>query len=133
MSKFYGITKVNSRGQIVIPKEARDDFDFFQSENLIMLVGVMSHSKDAMLLMKAERWYRTPETAPIKDEKKHKFGGSSKIAPRGQLVIPKKVREELSIVEGTQILLLSHDKTQSLILAKLNEKTIGEWANNLIS
>ncbi len=132
MTKFYGVTTVNNRGQIVVPKQARIDFEITQGEAIILLMGLLSHSKDAMLLMKAEDWYGIPESDPIKDQKKHKFGGSSKIAQRGQVVIPKMIRQELNIIEGTQILLLSHEKTQSLILAILNENTMGEWANNLI-
>lgn len=133
MTKFYGVTKVNTRGQIVISKEARKDFKIENGANVILLMGVLSHSKDAILLMKAEDWYGIPGTDPIKDPKKHKIGGNSKIAERGQVVIPKMVRNELNIVEGTQILLLSHEKTQSLILAVLNENTMGEWANNIIA
>lgn len=133
MSKFYGIAKINTRGQIVIPKDARSDYFIDPGDNLVLLKGVLPHSKDAMLLMRAEEWYKIPEDAPIKDKNKHIYVDILKIAERGQIVIPKKLRDELAITDGTQILILSHEKTKSIILAILNSNRIGEWAENLVS
>lgn len=36
-NKFIGISKVGERGQIVIPKEARDMFDIKPGDNIIVL------------------------------------------------------------------------------------------------
>ena len=47
---FYGSVTVGERGQIVIPKEARDAFNFQPGDRLI-LVG---HSKKGLMLAKAD-------------------------------------------------------------------------------
>ena len=132
MNHFYGVVKANSRGQIGIPKQAREDLGFSSGDNLAFLVGVLPHSTDAIMLMKAEDWYGVPESAPIKNSKNHKFGGLVKLAERGQIVIPKKVREQFGIISGLQILVLSHEKTHSLVLALLNQDALGKWAENMI-
>lgn len=132
MNKFYGVVKLNSRSQIGIPKQAREDFQISSGDSLALLMGILPHSKDALMLMKAEQWFSLPDGAPIKNNTKHEFTGLVKIAERGQIVIPKKVRTQLGITPGMQILILSHEKTQSIILAILNQDTIGNWAANLI-
>ena len=132
LNKFYGVVKVNSRGQIGIPKQTREDFEFSSGDNLALLVGVLPHSKDAMLLMKADEWYGIPESAPIKNSKNHEFVCFVKLAERGQIVIPKKIRDKYEIEKGLQILILSHDKTDSVILALLNQDSLGKWAANMI-
>ncbi len=132
LNKFYGVVKVNSRGQIGIPKKTREDFEFSSGDNLALLVGVLPHSKDAMMLMKAEEWYGLPDSAPLKNSKNHEFIGLVKIAERGQIVIPKKIRSQYGIETGLQILVLSHEKTHSVILALLNQKSLGKWASNMI-
>ncbi len=132
MNNFYGVVKVNSRGQIGIPKQAREDFDFSSGDNLALLVGGLPHSKDAMMLMKAEAWYGLPDSAPIKNSKNQEFFGLVKLAERGQIVIPKKIRSQHGITVGLQILVLSHEKTNSLILALLNQDSLGKWAANMI-
>lgn len=48
--QFYGLVAVGERGQIVIPKEARRDFNLKQSDKLI----VMGRSGGPLILMKAE-------------------------------------------------------------------------------
>ncbi len=132
MNKFYGVAKINSRGQICIPKQAREDFRIIAGENVALLIGVLPHSKDAMMLLNAEKWYKMPESAPLKNSKNHEFVGLLKVAERGQIVIPKKVRDTLGITQGLQILILSHEKTQSIVLALLNQDAIGKWAENMI-
>lgn len=132
MNNFYGVVKVNSRGQIGIPKQAREDFELISGDNLALLVGVLPHSKDAIMLMKAEEWYGLSDSVPIKNSKNHEFIGLLKIAERGQIVIPKKVREKFSISPGLQILVLSHKKTHSIILALLNQDALGKWAENMM-
>ena len=132
MNKFYGVVKLNSRSQIGIPKQAREDFKISSGDNLALLMGILPHSKDALMLMKAEQWFSLPEDAPIKNNANHGFSGLVKIAERGQIVIPKKVRLQLGIIPGMQILILSHEKTQGIILAILNQDAIGKWAANLI-
>ncbi|MHA1721386.1 MAG: AbrB/MazE/SpoVT family DNA-binding domain-containing protein [Promethearchaeota archaeon] len=132
LNKFYGVVKINSRGQIGIPKQAREDFNFCSGDNLAILVGVLPHSKDAIMLIKADEWYGLPDSAPIKNLKNHKFVGLVKLAERGQIVIPKKLRSKHGIESGMQILVLSHDKTHSLILALLNPDSLGQWASNMI-
>lgn len=47
---FFGSVTVGERGQIVIPKEARDAFNFQPGDRLI-LVG---HSKKGLMLAKAD-------------------------------------------------------------------------------
>lgn len=131
-NKFYGVAKFNERGQIVLPKEAREDFHFFPKDSLAILAGVLPHSKDAFLLMKAELWYSLSTSAPIKDIQKHQFGGLVTVADRGQIVIPKTLRDQYHIQEGMQAIILSHEKTHSIIIALLNNDRIGEWANSLI-
>jgi len=132
MNKFYGVVKLNSRSQIGIPKQAREDFNISSGDNLALLTGILPHSKDALMLMKAEQWFSLPEDAPINKSTNHEFAGLVKIAERGQIVIPKKVRSQLEITPGVQILILSHEKTHSIILAILNQDSIGKWAANLM-
>ncbi len=132
MNKFYGVAKINSRGQIGIPKQAREDFEISSGDNLALLIGVLPHSKDALMLMKAEQWFNLSDDTPIKSNINHQFSGLVKIAERGQIVIPKKLRTQLGITSGLQILILSHEKTHSIILALLNQESIGNWAANLI-
>ncbi|MHA1612634.1 MAG: AbrB/MazE/SpoVT family DNA-binding domain-containing protein [Promethearchaeota archaeon] len=132
LNKFYGVSKLNSRSQIGIPKQAREDFHISSGDNLALLMGILPHSKDALMLMKAEQWFSLSEDAPIKNNANHEFSGLVKMAERGQIVIPKKVRTQLGITLGTQILILSHEKTQGIILAILNQDAIGKWAANLI-
>lgn len=131
-NKFYGVVKVNSRGQIGIPKQTREDFKISSGDNLALLIGVLPHSKDAMMLVKAEEWYGLLDSAPLKNSKNHEFIGLVKVAERGQIVIPKKIRSQYKIGIGLQILVLSHEKTHSIILALLNQKTLGKWAANMI-
>lgn len=133
MNKFYGISKFNNRGQIVIPIEARQDFNFLPSENLVLLKGILPHSKDAFLLIKSEIWYQLPADSKIKDTTKHEFVGIIKIAERGQVVIPKIIRDQLNIKAGMQVLILSHEKTSAIIIALLNEQRVGDWATNIIA
>ena len=131
-NKFYGVAKFNARVQIVLPKEARDDFQFSPKESLAILAGILPHSKDAFLLMKADLWYNLSSAAPIKDPEKHQFGGLVTLAERGQIVIPKPLRDQYHIQEGMQAIILSHEKTHSVIIALLNKDRIGEWANKMI-
>ena len=48
--KFVGISKVGEKGQIVIPKEARDMFDIKPGDSLI----VLSDKKKGIALLKSE-------------------------------------------------------------------------------
>ena len=131
-NRFYGVVKVNSRGQIGIPKQAREDFNISSGDNIALLVGILPHSKDALMLMKADQWYGLSEATPIKLSKNHEFIGLVKVAERGQIVIPKKVRSQYGIESGLQVLVLSHDRTHSIILALLNQDSLGKWAANMI-
>lgn len=47
---IFGICKVNDKGQIVIPKEARDMFGIAPGDNLVLL----GDTKKGMALVKAE-------------------------------------------------------------------------------
>ncbi len=47
---IFGVCKVNEKGQIVIPKEARDVFKISGGDNLIML----GDEKQGIALIKAE-------------------------------------------------------------------------------
>lgn len=47
---IFGICKVNDKGQIVIPKEARDMFGIVPGDNLVLL----SDAKKGLALVKAE-------------------------------------------------------------------------------
>jgi AbrB family looped-hinge helix DNA binding protein len=132
MNKFYGVTKINSRGQIVLPKTTRDDFKISSGDQLVVLEGILSHSKGAFLLMKADAWYKVPDDAPIKNSTNHEYVGMVKVAERGQIVIPKKLREKYNLNPKYQLLILSHEKTHSILIALLNEKKIGEWANKMM-
>ncbi|MHA1846230.1 MAG: hypothetical protein ACTSXU_01155 [Promethearchaeota archaeon] len=127
-NKFYGVTKLNKRGQIVLPKDSREDLAIVPKESLVLLAGVLPHSKDAFLLIKAKEWYTLPDDAPIKDSRKHEFCGHVKVAERGQVVIPKAVRERYKIDAGTYMLVLSHETLHAIILAILNPEQIGSWA-----
>lgn len=48
--KYIGISKVGEKGQIVIPKEARDMFDIKPGDSLI----VLSDKKKGIALLKSE-------------------------------------------------------------------------------
>ena len=48
--KYVGISKVGEKGQIVIPKEARDMFDIKPGDSLI----VLSDKKKGIALLKSE-------------------------------------------------------------------------------
>lgn len=47
---FFGICKVSERGQIVIPKEARDVFDIKAGDSLILL----GDKKNGLALVRAD-------------------------------------------------------------------------------
>ena len=49
--KFYGATTVGERGQIVIPAEARRDFNIKPADKLIVLG---SHNQGGLMITKAE-------------------------------------------------------------------------------
>jgi len=49
--KFYGATTIGERGQVVIPAEARKDFQISPSTKLLVFSG---HGGDALMLVKAE-------------------------------------------------------------------------------
>lgn len=49
--KFYGATTVGERGQVVIPAEARRDFDIKPADKLVVLG---SHNKGGLMITKAE-------------------------------------------------------------------------------
>jgi AbrB family looped-hinge helix DNA binding protein len=48
---FYGAVAVGERGQIVIPKEARDDFGIEQGDKLV----VMGSTGRGIILMKSDK------------------------------------------------------------------------------
>ena len=48
--KFVGISKVGEKGQIVIPKEARDMFDIKPGDNVVVLCD----KKKGMAIVKSE-------------------------------------------------------------------------------
>ena len=50
--KFYGATTVGERGQIVIPAEARRDFDIKPADKLVVLG---SHHGGGLIITKAEK------------------------------------------------------------------------------
>ncbi|MFH1662995.1 MAG: AbrB/MazE/SpoVT family DNA-binding domain-containing protein [Chloroflexota bacterium] len=49
--KFYGVTTVGERGQVVIPAEARRDYDIKPADKLVVLGG---HNKGGIIITKAE-------------------------------------------------------------------------------
>ena len=49
-NKFVGISKVGEKGQIVIPKEARDMFDIKKGDSIIVLCD----KKKGIALVKSE-------------------------------------------------------------------------------
>lgn len=49
--KFYGATTVGERGQIVIPAEARRDFDIKPADKLVVLG---SHNKGGLMITKTD-------------------------------------------------------------------------------
>jgi len=49
--KFYGVTTVGERGQVVIPAEARRDFNIKPADKLVVLG---SHNKGGIMITKAE-------------------------------------------------------------------------------
>lgn len=49
-NKFVGISKVGEKGQIVIPKEARDMFDIKSGDSIIVLCD----KEQGMALLKAD-------------------------------------------------------------------------------
>ena len=49
--KFYGVTTVGERGQVVIPAEARRDFGIKAADKLVVLG---SHNKGGLMITKAE-------------------------------------------------------------------------------
>ncbi len=62
--KMFGICKVAERGQIVIPKEARDMFDIKAGDSLILLGD---KKKGGLALVKAEVFESLAEIALGKD------------------------------------------------------------------
>ena len=50
--KFVAIAKVGEKGQIVIPKEARDMFDIKPGDSLVLLCD----SKKGMAILKSDRF-----------------------------------------------------------------------------
>ena len=132
-NEYYGVTKISKRGLISIPKKARDDLDISPGTLLVVLAGTDPHSTDAFMILKAEEWYKLPDTAKIKNPQRHKFYGTTKITERGQIVIPKKLRDEKGIANGFQVLILSHKITNGLVLALLNTEKLGGWADQMLN
>ena len=54
---LFGICKVGEKGQIVIPKEARDIFDIKPGDSLI----VVGDEKKGLAILKSEVFYATAE------------------------------------------------------------------------
>ena len=54
---LFGISKVGEKGQIVIPKEARDVFDIKPGDSLVVVGDV----KKGIAIIKAEVFYSTAE------------------------------------------------------------------------
>lgn len=48
---YFGIVKVGERGQIIIPKEARDKFDINPGDRLVV---VGRHKKETLTLIKED-------------------------------------------------------------------------------
>lgn len=49
--KFYGATTVGERGQVVIPAEARRDYNIKPADKLVVLGG---HNRGGLMITKAE-------------------------------------------------------------------------------
>ena len=64
--KFVGIAKVGEKGQIVIPKEARDMFDIKSGDSIIVLCD----KKRGIALLKAEEIEDISEKVFPKGDKK---------------------------------------------------------------
>ena len=47
--KFVGIAKVGEKGQIVIPKEARDMFDIKPGDTVVVLSEVLEDTMDKIM------------------------------------------------------------------------------------
>ena len=52
-NKFVGVAKVGEKGQIVIPKEARDMFDINSGDSIIVLCD----KERGIALLKADSFY----------------------------------------------------------------------------
>lgn len=139
MSRFtlYNVAKINSRGQLVLPKDARTDFSIVPGDKLVCVEGILKHSQDVLLLMKEKNWNELPENSRLSNPNISHLSGTIKVADYGQIVIPKRIREKENLQDGFKILILSmiippHSPDPILFLAFLNDNALDKWLGALI-
>ena len=131
-NEFYGVAVINSRGQFVIPKKARDDFKLMSGENLVVLRREEPHGDDAVMLMKLDDWAVHSGVSETGDDSPFIKHGLVKIAERGQIVIPKSVRKYTNFKPGMKIIILSHSVPNGLILALMSATKLEEMAGTFL-
>ena len=113
---LYAAVKVGDRGQIVIPKEARDHFNIKAGDDLIIVgdlkkgLGITTHE----LMKKIEKHH--PKKKHEEEKGKYLFG-TVKCGESYQIVIPKEARLLFKIEPGTKLLVLG-DINKGIALSK---------------
>ena len=83
---------VGEKGQVVIPKSARDELGIVPGDILLCV----AKGDLALAFLKPEAAKRFPE----KDHPDVKIELSAEVGSRGQVVVPKRIRDALSIFPG---------------------------------
>ncbi|NDK08212.1 hypothetical protein EOM39_03100 [Candidatus Gracilibacteria bacterium] len=113
--KIYGITTVGAKGQIIIPKEARDDFDIIiGNEYELAMIDKKTFGIGSTINYKILKFAKTLGLI----EKQ----GFIKIGTKFQFVIPSNVRKEIYIKTGDNL----------LVIGKLDHKGLGFIKNDNI-
>jgi len=112
------ITKLSSKGQVVIPKKIRDALKIKDKQRFLVFWK-------ANLIVLEE--LKIPDFKDINDlldetpEKEVDFQSEiSKISSRGQIVLPKKTRLELNLNSGSKLMIFTKDN--KIFLKKLSVK-----------
>ncbi|MFA5333320.1 MAG: AbrB/MazE/SpoVT family DNA-binding domain-containing protein [Candidatus Nanoarchaeia archaeon] len=105
---FYNFTKVGSRGQISLSAEAREDFGI-KSGDYVSLAFIKECR--GIFIFKSEQPEFMKKISTIYEK--------NKVQDSGQIVLPKKLRQEHNIFEGDKFLVLKK-KHDSLLLIDFN-------------
>ncbi len=134
---IFGIVGISQVGQIIIPKEARDAFNLQYGEHII--VGThRKHKKQELIIIKEEQFYKCcinndKFNGFRKFEQNLKRFGVVKAGKKGQVVIPKKARDEFNITSKTKFFMIGFrapNKMYHIIL--LRPKLVKEFAMKLM-
>ncbi len=135
---IYGIVTVSQVGQIIIPKDARENLEIQHGEHIIVGTRSCSESKELILIRQEDHYKREllEHKGPgfKKFQEMFKQFGVSKAGKKGQVVIPKEARDEYQIRPGTRFFMIGFktpDDMYHLIL--IQPQIVKKFAMNLLN